>query len=48
MQDTITTLPTSEHFELKQLAEGVYAAIGIAGGGAHSNAGIIGAGIRSF
>jgi len=41
MQDTTSTLPTSEHFELKQIAEGVYAAIAVAGGGARSNAGII-------
>lgn len=41
MQDTTSTLSTSEHFELKQIAEGVYAAIAIAGGGARSNAGII-------
>ena len=41
MQDTTSTLPTSEHFELKQLADGVYAAIAVAGGAARSNAGII-------
>ncbi len=41
MQDTTSTLPTSDHFELKQIAEGVYAAIAVAGGGARSNAGII-------
>ena len=41
MQDTTSKLPTSAHFELKQLAEGVYAAIAVAGGGARSNAGII-------
>ena len=34
-------LPTFEHFGLVQLAEGVYAALGIEGGAAHSNAGII-------
>ncbi len=34
-------LPSSDHFELHQIAEGVYAAIGIAGGAAYSNAGII-------
>ena len=41
MQDTTTTPLTSEHFELKQIAEGVYAAIAVAGGAARSNAGII-------
>ena len=41
MQDATSTLPTSDHFELKQIAEGVYAAIVVAGGGARSNAGII-------
>ena len=33
--------PTSEHFELKQLATGVYAAIATEEGGAYSNAGIV-------
>ena len=41
MQQTARTLPTSEHFELAQIAEGVYAAIGVAGGAAHSNAGVV-------
>jgi len=35
------TLPTSEHFLLQQIAEGVYAAIDIERGAAFSNAGII-------
>jgi glyoxylase-like metal-dependent hydrolase (beta-lactamase superfamily II) len=40
--DSNTTLgPTSEHFELRQLAEGVYAAIALEGSAARSNAGII-------
>jgi cyclase len=34
-------LPASEHFELTQLAEGVYAAIALPGGKAFSNGGII-------
>jgi cyclase len=34
-------LPTSRHFELHQVAEGIYAAIGTAGSGSGSNAGII-------
>jgi glyoxylase-like metal-dependent hydrolase (beta-lactamase superfamily II) len=34
-------MPTSKHFELKELAAGVYAAIGTAGGAAYSNAGIV-------
>lgn len=41
MRQTHHKLPTSEHFELYQIAEGVYAAIGIEGGAAFSNAGII-------
>jgi glyoxylase-like metal-dependent hydrolase (beta-lactamase superfamily II) len=35
------SLPTSEHFELKALADGVYAAIALEGSAARSNAGII-------
>ena len=38
---TTQELPTSEHFELHELAEGVYAAIAIEGGAAFSNAGIV-------
>ncbi len=34
-------LPVSDHFELKPLASGVYAAIGTPGGAAYSNAGIV-------
>jgi cyclase len=34
-------IPASEHFELVALTEGVYAAIGIPGGAAYSNAGIV-------
>lgn len=34
-------LPASEHFELEELATGVYAAIATEGGAAYSNAGII-------
>jgi cyclase len=41
-------LPTSEHFELHQLAEGVYAAIAIEGGAAFSNAGIVDLGGRTL
>ena len=41
MKATAQALRTSEHFELKQLAEGVYAAIGVEGGAAYSNAGIV-------
>jgi len=36
-----TSIPASEHFELVTLADGVYAAIGVPGGAAYSNAGII-------
>jgi cyclase len=35
------TLPVSEHFELKELAKGVYAALGLAGSPTFSNAGIV-------
>ena len=35
------TLPKSEHFELTQLADGVYAAMGLPGGKAFSNGGIV-------
>jgi len=38
---TTQELPTSEYFDLHQLAEGVYAAIAIEGGAAFSNAGIV-------
>jgi glyoxylase-like metal-dependent hydrolase (beta-lactamase superfamily II) len=41
-------LPTSEHFKLHRLAEGVYAAIAIPGGAAYSNAGIIDLGDRTL
>lgn len=41
MQLTDSALPTSEHFRLEQIAEGVYAAIACEGGAAASNAGII-------
>lgn len=44
----MTHLPTSEHFELHQLTEGVYAAIAIAGGAAFSNAGIVDLGGRTL
>jgi glyoxylase-like metal-dependent hydrolase (beta-lactamase superfamily II) len=36
-----STLPTSEHFELRELAQGVYAALATDDGAAYSNAGII-------
>lgn len=36
-----TTVPASEYFELKMLAEGVYAAVAFEGSAARSNAGII-------
>ncbi len=45
---TTQELPTSEHFELHQLAEGVYAAIAIEGGAAFSNAGIVDLGSRTL
>ena len=34
-------MSTSKHFELKEVADGAYAAIGTAGGAAYSNAGIV-------
>jgi glyoxylase-like metal-dependent hydrolase (beta-lactamase superfamily II) len=41
-------LPQSEHFELKELAEGVYAALGKAGSPTFSNAGIIDLGSQTL
>jgi glyoxylase-like metal-dependent hydrolase (beta-lactamase superfamily II) len=41
MNSSTTLPPTSEHFDLTQLADGVYAAIALQGGAARSNAGII-------
>jgi glyoxylase-like metal-dependent hydrolase (beta-lactamase superfamily II) len=41
-------LPTSKHFQLEQLLDGVYAAIGIPGTGSGSNAGIIDLGDRTL
>src|ERR1051326_2480722 len=40
-------LPTSKHFHLEALRDGVYAAIGIPGTGSGSNAGIIDLGDRT-
>ena len=41
-------LPVSKHFRLKQLVDGVYAAIHTDGGGAFGNAGIIDLGDRTL
>jgi glyoxylase-like metal-dependent hydrolase (beta-lactamase superfamily II) len=41
-------LPASKHFQLQQIAEGVYAAIHIDGGAAISNAGIVDLGDRTL
>lgn len=41
-------LPTSRHFRLEELLDGVYAAIGIPGSGSGSNAGIIDLGDRTL
>jgi len=41
MSRSASALPTSEHFQLQQIAQGVYAAIGTPGGAAYSNAGIV-------
>jgi glyoxylase-like metal-dependent hydrolase (beta-lactamase superfamily II) len=46
-QNTITR-PTSEHFTLEEVAEGVYAAIAIEGKAAFSNAGIVDLGDRTI
>ncbi len=43
-----TQLPTSRHFQLEELLDGVYAAIGIPGTGSGSNAGIIDLGDRTL
>src|SRR5260221_13365875 len=45
---TETQLPTSKHFHLEKLAEGVYAALAIDGGGAMGNAGIVDLGDRAL
>ncbi len=45
---TNNNLPTSNHFRLTQLADGVYAAIAIEGTGSGSNAGIIDLGERTL
>jgi cyclase len=44
----MTLLPTSNHFHLHELADGVYAAIHASGGWAQSNAGIIDLGDRTL
>jgi cyclase len=41
MAQSARTLPTSRHFQLQQLADGIYVAISIDGTGSMSNAGII-------
>lgn len=41
MQQTASTLPTFQHFQLERVAAGVYVAIASQTGGAYSNAGII-------
>jgi cyclase len=41
-------LPDSKHFRLQQLADGVYAAIHVEGGGAFGNAGIVDLGNRTL
>jgi glyoxylase-like metal-dependent hydrolase (beta-lactamase superfamily II) len=48
MASTGRHLPTSKHFRLEQLLDGVYAAIGIPGSGSGSNAGIIDLGDRTL
>ncbi len=48
MNQIFRKLQVSEHFELYQIAEGVYAAIGLIGGAAYSNAGIIDLGDRAL
>ena len=48
MKKPTSALPESGHFELKRLAEGVYAAIGIPGGAASGNAGIVDLGDRTI
>jgi cyclase len=48
MSGNTITLPTSGHFTLEELADGVYAAIAIKGKAAFSNAGIIDLGDRTI
>ncbi len=44
MNTTQDALPQSKHFHLTQLADGVYAAMSIPGGGSMCNAGIVNVG----
>jgi glyoxylase-like metal-dependent hydrolase (beta-lactamase superfamily II) len=48
MSRNTIALPTSEHFTLEELADGVYAAIAIKGKAAFSNAGIVDLGDRTI
>ena len=48
MQPASQIMPISEHFALEQVADGVYAAVGIKGGAAFSNAGIVDLGDRTI
>jgi cyclase len=48
MMTTSQPVPTSEHFTLERLTDGVYAAIATAGGGAVCNAGIVDLGDESL
>lgn len=48
MRQTASALLTSEHFRLEQIAAGVYAAIALREGAAHSNAGIVDLGDRTL
>jgi glyoxylase-like metal-dependent hydrolase (beta-lactamase superfamily II) len=48
MSRNTITLPTSEHFTLEELADGVYAAVAVKGKAAFSNAGIVDLGDRTI
>ena len=48
MKHTAGIVPTSDHFALEEIAEGVYAAVGISGSASHSNAGIVDLGDRTL
>jgi glyoxylase-like metal-dependent hydrolase (beta-lactamase superfamily II) len=48
VEQTGDRLPSSEHFQIEQLADGVYAAIAVPGGAAFSNAGIVDLGDRTL
>lgn len=47
-REKLSNLPTSSYLQVEQIAEGVYAALGLGGGGGFSNAGIVDLGDRTL